>query len=87
MGSQPDVREFVVQTARMMFFLDMMATDDSQAFLNTPQGKALEKVLSEYGGEFPQVNPSMYDKICESVAIKTNTLELYKSALKGNPIQ
>ena len=83
MGSQPDVREFVVQTARMMFLLDMMASNDSAKFLNTPQGKALEKVLSEYGGEFPQVSPSMYDKICDSVAKKTNTVKQYQNMLKG----
>jgi len=86
MESQPDIREFVVQTARMLFFLDMMATTDSEQFLDSPQGVALKEVLSQYGGELPQVNPSMYDRICESVAKKTNTSKEYRKILKGKSI-
>lgn len=78
-----EIREFVVQTVRMLFYLDMMSTDDSDKFLHSSEGEALTEVLSKYGGEFPQVTPTLYDTICNSVAEKTNTVEYYHDILSG----
>jgi len=86
MNSQPDIREYVVQTVRMLFLYDMMSLKNEEAtseFLKSYEGQLLQDVLSKYGGDYPQPNPSYYDRLCESVAKKTHSMAVYKKMLKG----
>ena len=80
LNSQPDIREYIVQTDRMQLYYGMQSDEH---FLESDYGKALSKILEVYGGEFPMIYPSTYDRLCETVAKKTDSLKLYKKILKN----
>lgn len=80
MQSQPDIREFIIQTNRMQVYYYNLVIED---YAKTEAGKSLTKFLDKYAGDLPMVYPATYDKVCEDVAKKTDSMKLYKQLLKG----